>query len=301
MPEAIDAAAGSGAAGARRTARRTTSSASRWRAPAARRRRQPSSEGTRARGRRRPQTRTRAWTSPRGARRWQKGDLERGRGEVPPRASSCGPTSARSAAALLDRQRIAEAARSRRTGSPLTIPTRVADGRRLHPQGQVRGGRAAARASTSRSVRASSWGWYALGYSQFAQQKIGESIKALAKSLAARHHERRGAQDPRPQPDDHRPVRRRADRVRAGDPLQAGLGGDALQPRQAASRSRTTGSRRARRSKRRSRSTRRTSKRWTRSGFALEALGDDAGAVASYEKAIALNEERQGPLRLART
>ena len=29
----------------------------------------------------------------------------------------------------------------------------------------------------------SSWGWYALGYSQFAQQKIGESIQALAKSL----------------------------------------------------------------------------------------------------------------------
>ena len=29
----------------------------------------------------------------------------------------------------------------------------------------------------------SSWGWYALGYSRFAQQKIGESIQALAKSL----------------------------------------------------------------------------------------------------------------------
>ena len=29
----------------------------------------------------------------------------------------------------------------------------------------------------------SSWGWYALGYSQFAQKKIGDSIKALAKSL----------------------------------------------------------------------------------------------------------------------
>ena len=29
----------------------------------------------------------------------------------------------------------------------------------------------------------SSWGWYTLGYSQFAQQKIGASIKALAKSL----------------------------------------------------------------------------------------------------------------------
>jgi tetratricopeptide (TPR) repeat protein len=29
----------------------------------------------------------------------------------------------------------------------------------------------------------SSWGWYALGYSQFAQQKFGESIQSLAKSL----------------------------------------------------------------------------------------------------------------------
>src|SRR5207248_1279019 len=29
----------------------------------------------------------------------------------------------------------------------------------------------------------SSWGWYALGYSQFALRKIGESIQALAKSL----------------------------------------------------------------------------------------------------------------------
>ena len=29
-------------------------------------------------------------------------------------------------------------------------------------------------------------------------------------------------------------------------------------------------------------------------GFALEALGDDAGAVARYEQAIALNKERQG-------
>ena len=28
-----------------------------------------------------------------------------------------------------------------------------------------------------------SWGWYALGYSLFAQRKVGESIQALAKSL----------------------------------------------------------------------------------------------------------------------
>jgi len=30
----------------------------------------------------------------------------------------------------------------------------------------------------------SAWGWYALGYSQFAQKKIGESIKSLAQSLS---------------------------------------------------------------------------------------------------------------------
>ena len=29
----------------------------------------------------------------------------------------------------------------------------------------------------------SSWGWYALGYCQFGQQKVGESIKSLSKSL----------------------------------------------------------------------------------------------------------------------
>jgi tetratricopeptide (TPR) repeat protein len=31
---------------------------------------------------------------------------------------------------------------------------------------------------------ASSWGWYALGYSQFAQKEIGDSIKSLAESLS---------------------------------------------------------------------------------------------------------------------
>src|SRR6266536_2226125 len=29
----------------------------------------------------------------------------------------------------------------------------------------------------------SAWGWYALGYSQFAQKKVGDSIRSLAKSL----------------------------------------------------------------------------------------------------------------------
>jgi tetratricopeptide (TPR) repeat protein len=34
----------------------------------------------------------------------------------------------------------------------------------------------------------SSWAWYALGYSQFAQKKIGESIKSLAQSLQLNLH-----------------------------------------------------------------------------------------------------------------
>ena len=59
-------------------------------------------------------------------------------------------------------------------------------------------------------------------------------VDPVAREVApARRHERRGAQDSRPQPDDHRPIRRGAGRVRAGHPLQARLGGDALQPWQA--------------------------------------------------------------------
>ncbi len=50
----------------------------------------------------------------------------------------------------------------------------------------------------------------------------------------ARHHQRRGAQDPGPQPDDHRPIRRGGSGVPAGSPLQAGFGGASLQSREAA-------------------------------------------------------------------
>ena len=65
---------------------------------------------------------------------------------------------------------------------PWTMPAgRGARG--LYSRGQVQGSRAAARRRTSKQRPTSSWGWYALGYSLFAQQKIGESIKALAKSL----------------------------------------------------------------------------------------------------------------------
>jgi protein O-GlcNAc transferase len=139
----------------------------------------------------------------------------------------------------------------------------------------------------------SSWGWYALGYSQFAQQKIGESIQALAKSLQldirnAEAHKILGRnlmiigrfdaaqvefeQGLRYKPDsaelhynlgklfsiqdNWEPARKSFDAALKIDPsyLEAI---DAL-------------------------------------GFALEALGDDAGAVERYEKAAALNESRQG-------
>jgi Flp pilus assembly protein TadD len=139
----------------------------------------------------------------------------------------------------------------------------------------------------------SSWGWYALGYSQFAQEKIGESIKSLAKSLElditnAEAHKILGRnlmiigrfdaaqtefeQALRYKPDsaescynlgklfsiqdNWEPAKKQLEAALRIDPsyLEAL---DAL-------------------------------------GFALEALGDDTGALASYRKAIELNEARKG-------
>ncbi len=139
----------------------------------------------------------------------------------------------------------------------------------------------------------SSWGWYALGYSRFAQQKIGESIQALAKSLEldnqnAEAHKILGRnlmiigrfdaaqiefeQGIRYQPDsaeihynlgklfsiqdNWEPARKEFEAALQTDPSYIEAL-DAL-------------------------------------GFALEALGDDAAAVAAYEKTIALNEARHG-------
>jgi tetratricopeptide (TPR) repeat protein len=139
----------------------------------------------------------------------------------------------------------------------------------------------------------SSWGWYALGYSLFAQQKLGESISALAKSLEldvrnADAHKTLGRtlmiigrfdaaqvefeQGLRYKPDsaeihynlgklfsiqdNWEPARKAFEAALRIDPSYIEAL-DAL-------------------------------------GFALEALDDDAGAVAHYEKAIALNEARHG-------
>jgi tetratricopeptide (TPR) repeat protein len=139
----------------------------------------------------------------------------------------------------------------------------------------------------------SSWGWYALGYSLFAQQKVGESIKALAKSLQldvknAEAHKILGRdlmiigrfdaaqlefqQGVRYNPqsaeihynlgklysmqDNWAPARREFEEALRLDPSYV-EDIDAL-------------------------------------GLAQEALGDDSGAVASYQKAIALNASNGG-------
>ena len=137
------------------------------------------------------------------------------------------------------------------------------------------------------------WGWYALGYSQFAQQKIADSIQALAKSLQlnignAEAHKILGRdlmiigrfdaaqvefeQGIRYSPqsaeihynlgklfsmqDNWESARKEFDEALRIDPDYV-EDVDAL-------------------------------------GLALEALGDDAGAVTNYQKAIALNEARKG-------
>lgn len=139
----------------------------------------------------------------------------------------------------------------------------------------------------------SSWGWYALGYSQFAQKKIGESIQSLAHSLQlnitnAEAHKILGRDlmvigrfeasqtefeqgiryNPRSAEmhfnlgklfsirDNWALARKEFEAAVRIDPNYV-EGLDGL-------------------------------------GFAQDALGDDEGAVASYEKAIAINASRQG-------
>ena len=140
---------------------------------------------------------------------------------------------------------------------------------------------------------ASSWGWYALGYSLFAQQKIGESIKALARSLEldirnAEAHKMLGrnlmiiGRFDAAQLEFEQAIRYKPD---SAEP-HYNLGRlfsvqDNWEPARKAFESAL-----------------RLDPSYVEAldglGFALEALGDDAGAIAKYERAIELNAARGG-------
>ena len=137
------------------------------------------------------------------------------------------------------------------------------------------------------------WGWYALGYSQFGQQKIGASIQSLAKSLqlniknaeahkilgrdlmvigrfdAARNEFEQGIRLSPQSAELHYDLGKlfsiNDDWPRAKHELEEAL---RIDPSYVEA--------------------------WDALGFAAESLGDDAGAIADYQKAIHLNESRKG-------
>ncbi len=138
-----------------------------------------------------------------------------------------------------------------------------------------------------------SWGWYALGYSLFGQRKIGESIQALTKSLQldiqnAEAHKILGrdlmfiGRFAAAQTEFEQGIRYNPQSAE----LHFNLGKlFSVQDIWSSAR-------------REFETALRIDPSYLESldglGFAQEALGDDAGAVASYEKAIAINEARKG-------
>jgi len=139
----------------------------------------------------------------------------------------------------------------------------------------------------------SSWGWYALGYSRFAQQKIGEAIKALAKSLEldltnAEAHKMLGrtlmiiGRFDAARTEFELGLRYQPDSAE----LHYNLGKlQSIQDNWPAAKTSLEAAVKADPA---------YVEAMEALGFALEALGDDAGAVARYEQAVALNAERKG-------
>ena len=139
----------------------------------------------------------------------------------------------------------------------------------------------------------SSWGWYALGYTYFAQKKIGESIKALAKSLQldlknVEAHKILGrnlmiiGRFDAAQIEFEQAIRYKPDSAESHYNLGKLFSiQDNWEPARKAFEAAL-----------------RIDPSYVEAldglGFALEALGDDAGAVAKYQEAIRLNEARGG-------
>jgi tetratricopeptide (TPR) repeat protein len=139
----------------------------------------------------------------------------------------------------------------------------------------------------------SSWGWYALGYTHFAQKKIGESIKALSRSL----------QLDLKNGEAHKILGRNLMIIGRFDAAQIEFeqairyGPDAAESyynlgKLHSIQDNWEPARKA------FEAALRVDPAYLEAldglGFALEAIGDDAGAVAKYEEAIRLNEARRG-------
>jgi tetratricopeptide (TPR) repeat protein len=139
----------------------------------------------------------------------------------------------------------------------------------------------------------SSWGWYALGYTYFAQKKIGESINALAKSLQldlknVESHKILGrnlmiiGRFDAAQVEFEQAIRYKPDSAESHYNLGKLFSiQDNWEPARTAFETAL-----------------RIDPAYLEAldglGFALEALGDDAGAIAKYEEAIRLNQARGG-------
>jgi tetratricopeptide (TPR) repeat protein len=144
----------------------------------------------------------------------------------------------------------------------------------------------------------SSWGWYALGYTYFAQKKIGESIKALSKSLQldlknAEAHKILGrnlmiiGRFDAAQIEFEQAIRYKPDSAESHFNLGKLFSvQDNWDPARKAFEAALQ-----------------IDSSYVEAldglGFALEALGDDAGAVAKYEEAIRLNQARGGQFAAA--
>jgi protein O-GlcNAc transferase len=143
----------------------------------------------------------------------------------------------------------------------------------------------------------STWGWYALGYSLFGQQKIGDSIRALAKSLEldirnAEAHKILGrdlmiiGRFDAAQIEFEQAIRYKPDSAESYYNLGKLF---SVQDTWEAARKAFEAALRIDPS---------YLEAMDALGFALEALGDNEGAVAMYRKAIGLNEERNGTFAL---
>jgi tetratricopeptide (TPR) repeat protein len=139
----------------------------------------------------------------------------------------------------------------------------------------------------------SSWGWYALGYSQFAQKKIGESIKSLAKSLSLNVKNA----------DSHKILGRDLMAIGRFDAAQTEFEQASVFAPQSSESHYDLGKLFSLQdnwlaARKQFEEAIRLEPSYLEAidslGFAQEALGDDAAAFQTYQKAIAINDQRHG-------